>query len=91
MDVLYFGPFDLCLSLVLDPLAQPHAEIEAIYERTLPIARQHGVALGVACANPEQLQRRLRQGFTCLGYATDYALMHAGAKAGIEAFGKLTA
>jgi 2-keto-3-deoxy-L-rhamnonate aldolase RhmA len=86
VDVLYFGPFDLCLSIGLDPLKQPHPEIEAIYERALPIGKRHGVAIGTGSANPDQLAQRARQGFTCLGYASDYALLGAGAKTGIEAF-----
>lgn len=86
VDVLYFGPFDLCLSLGLDPLRQPHREIEDIYERALPIAKRRGVAMGVGVANPQQLDERRRQGFTCLGYSSDHALLVAGARAGIAAF-----
>ena len=32
IDVLYLGPWDLCLSLGLNPLHQPHPEVEQVVE-----------------------------------------------------------
>src|SRR5436190_692634 len=39
IDAIYLGPWDLCLSLGLNPLHQPYPEINAIIERMVAVAR----------------------------------------------------
>lgn len=89
LDVLLMGPFDLCLSLGLDPLHQPHAEIERIYSQALALGCASGVAIGINVSNVEQLRARREQGFRFLGYGPDYGLLAAAASEGIAAFSKL--
>lgn len=86
LDGIFVGPFDLCLSLGLDPFEQPHAEIEEWLERLVDLSRRHGVAAGIGCDSPEDLQRRRDQGFTFLAYGTDYSLLQNAARPGLDAF-----
>ena len=83
---MFLGPFDLCLSLGLNPMQQPFPEIEAIIERMVVTARKTGIAAGVGVSTPEQLRQRHAQGFTWLGYGPDYFLLADAARAGLAAF-----
>ena len=86
LDVLYLGPFDLCLSLGLDPMQQPHSQVETVIEQVLSIGRNNGVAIGTHVMTPDQLRRRQDQGFTMLSYSTDYVMLAEAARVGLAAF-----
>ena len=86
VDVLYFGPADLSLSLGLNPLHLPLPETEAILERALAIGRKSGVAIGVGCHTPEKLRQLQAQGFTCVSYGGDFRLLADAAHEGLAAF-----
>ncbi len=86
VDALYIGPFDLCLSLGLDPMRMPFPETEAVIERALALGRKSGVAIGMGGRTPEQLRQRVARGFTFVGYGPDYALLGDAMRAGIAAF-----
>ncbi|MDL1899891.1 hypothetical protein FBR02_03885 [Anaerolineae bacterium CFX9] len=86
IDCIYLGPFDLCLSLGLDPLAKSHAEIDAIVEQMLAITKRFGIAAGTGANMPDQLRACLKQGFTFIGYGPDYVMLTQAALAGITAF-----
>lgn len=86
VDVLYFGFFDLCLSLGLDPHALPVPEVDEIVTRALRIGAEHGVAIGVGVRDVDELRRRRAQGFRFIGYSTDYFLLLDGARAGLDGF-----
>lgn len=86
VDVLYVGPFDLCLSLGWDPMQLPFPEFEAVIDRLVAVGRQHSVAIGVGCGTSEELQQRRAQGCTFLGYSTDYGLLAGAARAPLAAF-----
>jgi 4-hydroxy-2-oxoheptanedioate aldolase len=90
IDALFLGPFDLCLSLGLDPMKQPHPEIESIIRRALALCRQHGIAMGMGAGTPEELRARQAQGVTMLGYGPDYAMLVKAATAGLAAFDRRT-
>ena len=90
VDALYFGPFDLCLSLGLNPFQQPFPEVEAIYQRSLAIGQRHGVAIGMGVGNVEQLHQRRAEGYTMLSYSTDYHLLVGAARTGVAAFRQST-
>jgi 2-keto-3-deoxy-L-rhamnonate aldolase RhmA len=90
VDALYVGAFDLCISLGLNPMEQPHAEIEAALERALAVGKEKGVAVGIGAGTPEQLRQRLDQGCTFVTYGTDYALMVNAVRPGLEAFQRLS-
>jgi 4-hydroxy-2-oxoheptanedioate aldolase len=86
VDGIYLGPFDLCLSLGLDPMRQPFPELEAIAERALALCQEKRVAFGIGCSTPQELAHRHAQGCTLLGYGTDYSLLAQAARTGVEAF-----
>lgn len=90
VDGIYLGPFDLCLSLGLDPMRQPFPEVEAIVARAQTLCRQHGVAFGIGCSTPQELVDRHAQGCTLLGYGTDYSLLASAARTGVMAFQDIT-
>jgi 2-keto-3-deoxy-L-rhamnonate aldolase RhmA len=86
IDALYFGLFDLCLSLGLNPMEMPFPEIDDIMERTLALGKERGVAVGVGATTPDELRQRLSQGYTFMNYGTDYQLLRDAVLAGIDAF-----
>lgn len=86
IDAIYLGPWDLCLSLGLNPLHQPFPEINTIIERMVTVARKTGIAAGIGAVTPGELQERRTQGFTLLGYGPDYFLLASAARAGLAAF-----
>ncbi len=88
VDALYFGPFDLCLALGLNPFHQPFPEVEAIYQRALAIGQRHGVAIGMGVGNVDQLHQRRAEGYTMLSYSTDYHLLVGAARTAVAAFHK---
>jgi 4-hydroxy-2-oxoheptanedioate aldolase len=86
VDLLYMGLWDLSLALGADPRKQPNPETDAVIKNALKVGRDTGVAMGIGVGSPEDLAHRLDQGFTFLGYGSDYNLLVAGAKAAVEAF-----
>lgn len=86
VDVLFLGPFDLCLSLGLDPMKQPHPQIEKVIEQMISITQKTGVSSGIHAFNPDQLRQRQAQGFTMISYSTDYVMLAEAAKTGLAAF-----
>lgn len=86
VDALFFGLFDLCLSLGLNPMEQPFAQLEEAMENAAEIGNRRGVAIGVGAPSPEKLQRRHDMGFRFHIYGTDYMLLGNAAKAGVAAF-----
>jgi len=86
VDALFLGPFDLCLSLGLDPMKQPHKEVESVTDRMLAIGQKSNVAIGIHAMTPEQMQKRQAQGFRMISYSTDYMLLADAVRAGLSAF-----
>jgi 4-hydroxy-2-oxoheptanedioate aldolase len=86
VDAIFLGPFDLCFSLGLDPMQQPHPEIETIQEQMVAVARKTGIAAGMGANTPEQLRQRRAEGFTWLAYGPDYQLLADVARSGLAAF-----
>lgn len=87
VDVLFLGPFDLCLSLGLDPLQLPLPEVDAVLERMLEVGRKTGKAVGFAADTPEGLRALQAQGVTFISYGQDYGLLMRGIREGVAAFG----
>ena len=86
VDALYFGLLDLCISMGLNPIEMPHAEIDAAIEQACELSKRTGVAVGIGVDNPDDLNKRLDQGMRFIGYSTDYHLLLKAAKAGVDAF-----
>lgn len=86
VDVLSLGPWDLSLSLGLNPLKLPLPEVEEVLERALDVGRKRGVAIGSGCNAPEQVRRLQDRGVTFISYGPDYSLIADAARAGLAAF-----
>ncbi|NKB65756.1 MAG: 2-dehydro-3-deoxyglucarate aldolase [Candidatus Latescibacteria bacterium] len=86
VDGLLFGLFDLCLDMGLNPMDMPLPQIDATIEQALAQCQRTGMALGIGCGSPKELQQRLAQGFTLPLYGTDYMLLGNAARSGIRAF-----
>ena len=91
VDALYFGLFDLCLSMGLNPIHMPFPEIDEIVARVLALGKRKGVAVGIGAGTPEDLQTRLAEGHTFVNYGTDYQLLGDSVRRGIKTFRDLTA
>ena len=70
-------------------MQQPFPELEEAMEAAAAIGRERGVAIGVGVPSPEDLRRRNDMGFRFHVYGTDYMLLGAAARAGVEAFRSL--
>ncbi len=89
VDALVFGLFDLCLSMGLNPLHQPFAEVDQAIADAVAICQRQDVAIGIGSGTPDDLRRRREQGFTFQVYGTDYQLLGDAARAGVDAFRSL--
>ncbi len=74
VDALMLGPFDLSLSLGLDPFKQPSPELETAFDRVLQAAKKHNVAAGLVYGTSQQLRERAEQGYQLLAL-TDVHLL----------------
>ena len=90
VDVVYIGPWDMCLALGLDPLSQPHKEIDDIVSSLVEVSKNNSCAAGAGASSPTDISRRLDQGVTFVSYGPDYALLSAAAETGVNAFRDLT-
>ena len=86
VDVLNLGPWDLSLSLGLDPRKLPLPEVDAVFDRLLRIAESNGIAVGGGASTPQELRDAQAKGVKFLGYGGDYGLLAGGARAGLDAF-----
>ncbi|MEC9321694.1 MAG: aldolase/citrate lyase family protein, partial [Chloroflexota bacterium] len=91
IDVLFLGPWDMCLSLGLDPLCQPHDEIDQVLQKMIQVSRDRDASAGAGASSPDDIAGRLDQGVTFISYGPDYALLSAAAQAGVNAFRDLDA
>ena len=86
VDAIFCGLFDMCVSLGLNPMDQPLPQIEEAMKHAAAICRKCGVPIGVGCSTPQELRLRHEQGLKFHVYGTDYSLLGAAAREGIEAF-----
>ena len=91
IDVLFLGPWDMCLSLGLDPLCQPHDEIGQVLQKMIQVSEERDTSAGAGASSPGDIPGRLDQGVTFISYGPDYALLAAAAQAGVKAFRDLDA
>lgn len=79
LDVLFVGVNDLSYSLgvggrTTDPL------VEAALAKVLEAGRRHGLPVGYPTGNPDEINRRIAQGFRFFQASSDTGLMAAGAR-----------
>ena len=90
VDVLFIGPWDMCLALGLDPLQLPHKEIDDIVVRMVELSKRFQVVAGAGASSPEGIKDRIDQGVKYISYGPDYSLLATAAKTGGGAFRELT-
>lgn len=88
VDVLNIGPWDLALSLGLDPLDLPLPEIDAVTDHAIVVSRKHSAVVGSGCASPEAVPALLERGVRFVTYGPDYNLLLGASKEGVEAFAR---
>jgi 4-hydroxy-2-oxoheptanedioate aldolase len=79
LDVLFVGVNDLSFSLgvggrTTDPL------VEAALVKVLEAGRRHGLPVGYPTGNPDEINRRIAQGFRFFQASSDTGLMASGAR-----------
>ena len=91
IDALMFGYFDLCLSYGLDPMKQPHPEIDAITAKIMALSKKTGISIGATANTPEGIDKLMSEGARFLAYGPDYVLIANAVKPGVARFRELTA
>ena len=86
LDLIVIGPWDMALSLGLDPRKLPLPEIDEIVERIIDITSETSIAVGSGSVTPDGIKKLIEEGVTFLSYGPDYALLVNSAKIGIDAF-----
>tara|TARA_B100000745_G_scaffold295045_1_gene238736 strand:- start:221 stop:1036 length:816 start_codon:yes stop_codon:yes gene_type:complete len=89
LNVIVVGPWDLALSLGLDPRKLPLPEIDEIVERVVHMTSATQVVVGSGSATPDGLKVLNNMGVRFLSYGPDYALLVNSAKIGLDVFSKL--
>lgn len=79
VDVLFIGVNDLSFSLgvggkITDPL------VEEAVSKVVAAGRTHGVPVGYPSGNPDEINRRIRQGFRFFQASSDLSLMGSAAR-----------
>ena len=87
--MIVVGPWDLALSLGLDPRKLPLPEIDEIVERVVHMTSATQVVVGSGSATPDGLKVLNNMGVRFLSYGPDYALLVNSAKIGLDVFSKL--
>lgn len=76
VDVCFIGPNDLASSLGVPlGLDNPHPDHKAAVRKVLEAGKRHGVPVGIHCASPQELARRIDEGFTWLPIGSDIRLL----------------
>jgi len=86
VDALFIGTSDLSFSLGLRG-RQNEPELDRAIERIAAAAQRHGKYLGRPAATPEQVRRRMEQGFLLFQMPTEIGLMELGARQLLEPLG----
>ena len=86
LDLIVVGPWDMALSLGLDPRKLPLPEVDDILARIVDITSDTQIAVGSGSVTPEGLIKLQDAGVRFLSYGPDYALLVNSAKLGLQAF-----
>ncbi len=86
VDLAFVGPFDLAISLGLDPYSEePHPIFLEALSEIQRAAQAHRLPLGIYCSNGKAAAERIRQGFLLVNVAGDVSLLQRGVQAELEA------
>lgn len=92
IDAVFIGPNDLMSSMHMVPKmdSEDSRYVEAV-EHIRTTARKHGVAPGIHVATPEQVSRRIEEGFQFIALSSDLGAMLAGARSALNGVRGFTA
>ena len=80
IDVLFVGPYDMSFSFNVG--GQPgHPRVEEAILKVLAAAKKNNLVVGYPAASPEEINKRVRQGFRIFLVDSDLDLMQWGARA----------
>lgn len=86
VDACFIGPNDLAGSMGLPPdLRGTHPDHAAAIMEVLKTAKEAGVAAGIHCANAEDANMRIEQGFKFIAISSDAGFVRAAASAAFKA------
>ncbi|MEC9451396.1 MAG: aldolase/citrate lyase family protein, partial [Chloroflexota bacterium] len=85
VDVVFIGPNDLAATLGV-PLGMDnqHPKHVAAVNKVLEAGKKHGIPTGIHCGTPEEISRRIEQGFLWMPIASDVALMKSAFQTSIK-------
>lgn len=76
---LFVGPYDLCLSMGLEP-GKLHPELIAIYKRMAAAAKKHGFALAIDVASTSYIAPYRELGFSLFTHGLDMQFLLDGSR-----------
>jgi len=86
LDLIVVGPWDMALSMGLDPRKLPLPEVDDIIARVVDMTSDTQIAVGAGSVTPDGLTKLQDEGIRFLSYGPDYALLVKSAKMGLAAF-----
>ncbi len=79
VDVLFVGPFDLCMSMGLEP-GKLHPELIAAYKKVNAAARKHGVTTAIDVGSLDFIKPYRELGFSLLTHGLDSQFLVDGSR-----------
>lgn len=77
---LFVGPYDLCMSLGLQP-GKIHPELITIYQRLAAVARKHHLAMAIDVASLDYIKTYRDLGFSLMTHGSDMQFLIDGSRA----------
>ena len=75
LDLIVVGPWDMALSMGLDPRKLPLPEVDDIIARVVDMTSDTQIAVGAGSVTPDGLTKLQDEGIRFLSYGPDYALL----------------
>jgi 4-hydroxy-2-oxoheptanedioate aldolase len=89
IDAIFVGPNDLAASMRSKDGKPPSAEATAqAMKHILATCKKHGVAAGVHCTSPEEVQHRIAEGWQFIAIGSELRMMLDGVKDVLDRLGR---
>ena len=83
VDAVFAGPFDLCLSMGLEP-GRLHPELIEAYRHINAAAQRHGIATAIDAGSPDLVTTYRDFGFTLMTYGSDTQFLIEGSRQAVK-------
>ncbi|MDR1621620.1 MAG: 4-hydroxy-2-oxovalerate aldolase [Synergistaceae bacterium] len=83
IDLIFVGPYDLSLSLGI-PGDLFHPKMVEAVDKILAVCKKSGKIAGIFVSSPEEMKKRLAQGFTFFAYSMDTLIFSAATRAIVD-------